>query len=54
MTEKIERIKKLIETEQHVIDRAAKEVTIDPPKIRAEHRKEAFEEVLDIFEPVPI
>jgi len=50
----VEHIERMLANENRIIERAEKEVTIDPPKIRAEHRKEAFEEVLDIFEPVPI
>lgn len=45
----IERIHKLLEQEQKVIERTKEEVTVEFDAVRSEFRAEAFSEVIEIF-----
>lgn len=45
----IERIHKLLEQEQKVIERTKEEVTVDFNSVRSGFRVEALEEVIEIF-----
>lgn len=41
----------MLETEKQIKARYDLEVTADYPSVRAEHRAQAFEEVLRLFDP---
>jgi len=47
---KIERIKRLMETQQQTIDRLSKEVTNDPCLEKARNSRDAFKQCLTILE----
>ncbi len=51
---KLERIKKMLDNENNIIKRTAKEVTVDFDAVRAELRAECLDEVIQLFDPKPL
>ncbi len=50
----VERVEKMLANEKKIIERTDSEIIVDFKAVKAELRAECLDEVLRLFEPVPV